>query len=703
MTLAGPGHARTHIAWTALLLAFIGLPGSAGAVGAGRIVHVPRSTIVASEPLTIEMAVAADVSLLEIAAADIVIIHTDGTRTEIPLSFSTDRLFGEIPGEFIVPPELSYYLRVIHTDGLIETAPPGAPVSGTYRIPVSGSEVIGGIEIVSPTDGETTSDARASIAALFVPPLQEPWDALVLLDGRDVTATATITSDLIVLVPEIPFPAGQHRVTISALTEARSLERSWVFSVGDAAVEATEPTGASEHAVVDWTEPDLPSDPWQVIGRIEAGWTTVSADTTSADSLDVALPYSEANDPTVDLYISGFRSDASYLITAQYDPVYSEEFAWQAGAALGAFEFEAGHIYPSISRTTLDWAAGVGSRAAATTGRGRVELVALRVSESDTLDGYGLYSRYALGGSAGFDWSGRFGLSLAHVSMFDDESSVPEEDRITDALTNHVTAGIVRGSLQGYAGELEAAVSSASAGTDSSGVALRARVIRGEELDDHVSLELWTSGSDFLSVGSLEQKPGESALRVGGAWGSGGPARMSGWVRLSRDEDPSNTGAGSETIVNTYARTDITWALGAADLRSYAVARYDRSPGIDDDYTYGYASVGTTWRLDRTRAVTNVSWSRSESSARTDLWTLGADLRQTSGDARWSARAAGRWSLGSGDETDYTRSHYTLETTARVGETELRLEYWFIERADRAEIEQSYTVHVFRAGLGYTF
>jgi len=419
MTLTGPGHTRAHITRVAIVVVLLLLPGPAAGAGTGRMVHAPPSTVTAFAPLGIEMAMATDVSPVEIAAADVVIVLADGTHEEIPLFFSADLLFGEIPGALVTPPQLSYYLRVVHSDGLVETAPPGAPASGTFRIPVSGSRTEGSIEIVSPPAGETTGDTRANIAALFVPPLTDPWDALVLLDGRDVTAAATITSDLVVLVPEDPLSTGRHRVTISALTEAGAAERSWDFSVGD-----TEDT-MTDGTPVGPIEEDGPTDPWQVIGRIEAGWTSVTADTTSADSLDVALPYNEVSDPTIDLYVSGFRSDASYLMTAQYDPVYSDEFAWQMGLALGAFDFEAGHIYPSISGTTLDWAAGLGASAAATTGRGHAELVALQLSESDTLDGYGLYSRYALGGSAGFDWGDRIGLSLAHVSMFDIEGSVP--------------------------------------------------------------------------------------------------------------------------------------------------------------------------------------------------------------------------------------------------------------------------------------
>ncbi len=710
MTFTDPRHARVLTVVTMAALTLLAVVGSAAGAGAGRIVHAPPSTATASMPFVVEIVLTGGLSPEQIAAADVVVLRADGSHAEVPVSFSADLLFGEIPGALVSPPELAYYLRIVRSDGLVETAPPGAPGSGMFRIPVTDAETDGGIDIVSPPAGQSVSDTRTTIAALFVPPLEEPWDALVLLDGRDVTAAAAVTSDLVVLVPEEPMSRGLHRVTISALTPARSVERSWVFSVGGVTTEANAATDAGSgaadaaaYATQDWTEHGRPAEAWRVIGRIEVGWTTVSADTTKADSLDVALPYNEVSDPTLDLYVSGFRSDASYLLTAQYDPVYSEELEWQAGLAFGVLEFEAGHIYPSISSTTLDWAAGLGAGASATAGRGHGKLAALRISEADTLDGFGLYSRYALGGSAGFDWSDRYGLSLAHVSIFDDESTVPEDERITDALTNHVTAGIVRGRAAGYAGELEFAVSSASTGIDSSGVALHAAITRGAELDDHVSLELWTSEADFYSAGSLEQKPGESALRLSGAWSGGSSTRMSGWVRLSRDESLPDSGTGNEATLNTYARTDITWAIGGADLRSYAVARYDRSPGIDEDYTYSYASLGTMWRLGRTRAVTNVSWSRSQSSAMTDLWTLGADLRQTSASTRWSARAAGRWALGSGDETDYTRSHYTLEATAHVREVELRVEYWLIEKDDRVEAEQSYTVHVLRAGLGYAF
>jgi len=710
MTFMDARHARVLTVGTMSVLMLLALTGSAVGAGIGRLVHAPPSTAIASTPFAVEIVLTGDLSPEEIAAADVVVLRADGSYVEIPVSFSADVLFGEIPGTLVSPPELTYYLQIIRSDGLVETAPPGAPGSGMFRIPVTAAATGSGIDIVSPPAGESVDDTLTTVAAVFVPPLEEPWNALVLLDGRDVTVTAAVTSDLIVLVPEVPLSEGLHEVTISALTPLRSVERSWMFVVGGArtgtGVETDVGGGAADAAgavTQDRAEHDQSADAWRVVGRIEVGWTTVSADTTEADSLYVALPYDEVSDPTLDLYVSGFRSAASYLLTAQYDPVYSEDLEWQADLALGVLELEAGHIYPSISTTTLDWAAGLGASASVTAGRGHADLVALRISESDTLDGLGLYSRYALGGSAGFDWSDRFGVSLAHVSIFDDEDTVSEEDRVADALTNHVTAGIVHGRAAGYVGEVEVAVSSASTDADSSGIALHAEITRGSELDDHVSLELWTSETSFYSAGSLEQRSGESALRLSGAWSGGASTRISGWARLSRDESLPDSGSGNETTLNTYARTDLTWTIGDADLRSYAVARYDRSPGIDEDYAYGYASLGTLWRLGRTRAVTNVSWSRSQSSETTDLWTLGADLRQTSADARWSVRAAGRWALGSGDETDCTRSHYTLEATAQIREVELRIEYWLIEKDDRMETEQTYTVHVLRAGLGYAF
>ena len=100
-------------------------------------------------------------------------------------------------------------------------------------------------------------------------------------------------------------------------------------------------------------------DRMQIQGRLELGWASVVAEGLS-DTTAVFLPYEETSRPALDFYASGYRDDASILLSAHYDPIYDEQLQWLASAETGRYEVEVGDIFPSLSSTTLDWAAGTG-------------------------------------------------------------------------------------------------------------------------------------------------------------------------------------------------------------------------------------------------------------------------------------------------------------------------------------------------------
>jgi hypothetical protein len=740
-----PGRARgttgrtSRTAVAALLCAALtATPGEEAHAQAPAIRHSPPPRVEAWQPFALEAVLVGDVSPERVATADVVVATADGGLRSIPLTLSRNSLFGEIPGALVAPPELSYYLRVVDADGMVISAPPGAPESRLFVLAVTGgpdaglsgartgSEPAGGstgttgpdwvsasVEVLSPLAGEVVVERTPQIAAVFDPPLDEPWDALVVLDGADVTQASSITSGLFVLSPPEPLGNGAHRVTFSAVTATGPVEASWVFFVIERADDgisedrqpARAPAGDAEPSVDGWGAPGTgwgaPDEAWQVSGRLEAGWVVVAAETTAVESTDIFLPYPEVSRPSVDFYLSGVRGSGTFLITARQDPVYSDDIEWLVSGKAGRFEADVGQIFPSLSRSTLDWAVGQGARVSAKAGRSTTELLGMRVTESDTLAGFGIYSRFAAGGKQSFDWSERLSASVVYLSVFDREGSVPDEQKLSEPLRNSVVAGLVRAGRGALTGEAELARSEASGETEGSGTAFRAKLRFERDWHNRVSIEYVSSEPGFYSAGSYEYDPGEHALELDYSYRPDPRFSSSGWVRAGRSFDSESSLAQDEFELKAYSRAEFSWPLGAGDARTYAVVRYDRVPYETYNYRYAYGAIGGTWSRGGTRLSASVSRSIAHSPDEASTWSAYGDLRRELIRNRWTARAAARWSAGAGsDRTDYTRVHYTLETRWDFGRADLTVEYWLIDREDRADPLQSYAEHVIRVSIG---
>jgi hypothetical protein len=702
--LLRPSGLESHRFAAALLAALVAcLAGQAAAGEPVRMRHTPPPASRAWQPIGIYAELLTDVEPEHIVTADVVVVDSEGVERPVALAISRSALLGEIPAAMTGTRTVSYYLRLVDDDAVVSTSPPAAPDAGVFTIEMMGEEGapapgLGGVEVLSPLPGEVVSDSTPEIAALIEPALDEPWDAIVVLDGRDVSPTAEITAELFVFVPAESLSRGGHRVTFSAITGTRRVEESWVFFVGQrddrGDRETVEPKPGTGGAA---GQPER----LEVHGRLELGWAAVSAEAV----VDAILPYDETNRPSLDFYASGYGSDLTTLLTAYYDPVYDERIRWLASAEADAYEVEAGDLFPSLSATTLDWASGVGGRVALSVGPTRTELVGLRLSEADTLAGFGLYSRFALGAREDFELTDAVTASVVYLHVYDREGSVAEDDRLDDPLRNTVVAGVLGIDGGRAAAEIEVADAAATGEFETSGGAVRARVRYEKDYDNRVLLEYVYSDPTYYSAGSLEHQPGERGAELEFAFRPRETVRASGSFGAFRAFDSTLGITSEEYAVRAYGRVDGSWSLDPGSLRAYGAARYDRTPYESYDYIYSYGAAGAGWRTARLAATASASFSRSRSPDVREAWGVGGELRYDLVPRKWKARVAARWTLGSGDggEAEYARSSYAAESRWIGTEVELTVEYRLIELRDHTDPDRDYTEHVVRLGLGRSF
>ncbi len=700
---------------TGLLMAAV----AGGAAGGATLHHTPQQAVSAWTAVYVEWTVQGGLPLDEIATADVVIVSlsASGSQSErtVPLVPERDGLRGEIPAEAVRSPAVEYFLRIVDVEGAESTFPPGAPEAGVYRTTVfdlsagsdrlpSDSSVDTTVELLSPLPGEIVHTATPEIAGLINPPLEDPWEALFILDGRDLTQTLEVMRELFVVTLPDSLERGSHTATFVALTPSRTVEASWVFFVHERGDVASVEDG--------WSPPEEPGIEGLLdfYGRVEVGWAAVRAETTAVDSLDVYLPYEETSRPSFDFYAAGDGGGVSVLVTAQLDPVYDEDIHWLVSAEGRRYQLEAGEVFPEFTSTTLEWASGVGVMGELTHGPGLTRAVAMRISEADTIGGLGIYSRFALGALESVEWSERTSVTLSYLHTFDREESVKEEQRLVDPLVNHVLASEARvGFGSGGVVEIELGRSETSGYTSSGdgtfgGSAVRAEVGWVRDHSNRALLRYIQSGSDFYSAGSLRYDPGERGLELEYTWNVIG-VKLSGSGGVFRTSDPDRGIALDRSEMRFYGRADVIREIGDGSIRGYGVARYDFIPYDAYDYEYAYAAGGATYRVRRVSATLSLSWSQTDSDGRSNTVSAGSDVRLTVIPGRLSVRGSARWTGGESDDgdTDYERVSYALVTKLTGGERDVRVEYRYLEKEDVATPEQSYGEHVLRVAVGATF
>jgi hypothetical protein len=669
-------------------LAFVAaaaLLAAAGAAVAAPLFHVPPVEVPPGEPVMLTAGLSSDVAAR--ALEGLLVVDPSGRAATFPMQLAGDRLVGEIPAEFVAASAIEYRLVVVLADGEELSAPPGEGTA--FRVPVtSGAALSGGVEIVSPLPGAVVEfEERLELAGVFDPPLDAPWEALVLLDGIDVTDRVLVTPDLFVSEPlDAPGP-GVHTVTVSVLTPTGRAEGAASFVVPGTAGEG----------------PGAVLERFALHGRLEIGWAAAFAETTAAESLDVYLPYEETSMPSMSYYASGGTGVLSVVTWAAFDPVYDDRVTGAIRVDGERMSFEVGDVFPELTESSMQWTAGVGGHFAARLGLTETKVVALRLSEADTVAGFGWYSRFAVGASERVTLGNATDVTLAYVRSFDREESVPEENRIDDPLANDVAAALVRHVRGGMRAEAEVAWSTSSGFVEEEGLAIRAELAYERDYRNRVALTYSRNDTGYYAAASIATEPGTEGLEAEFAWEGPAAVRWSGSVGAFRTQGSSSGVDADAAEWRAALRVDDDRDVAGGRVSTYALFRYDEVPYESAPYRQLYGAAGATYRASRWSASLRGSFSRTDTPDVRYHPGLSLDVRGDLVPGSWSARAAVRWSGDRGDDEDADRVTTDLESQWTVGEVDLTVEWQRVDRDDRVEQEQGYTENVLRGTVGFSF
>ena len=164
-----------------------------------------------------------------------------------------------LPGSFVQPPSIEYYIVLTLSDGSFETYPFGDsqdpfsnPPDHTLRIIVEGVASATGVVFLSPDSDEPMApeDVVVCFSLLRAPSGTDRRATRVQLDGADITAVVVMSGELGVFSPEnsrLTLTPGRHEVAVS-LFDSAGVARgtaSRVFTVAGELLAAEEQAGVT--------------------------------------------------------------------------------------------------------------------------------------------------------------------------------------------------------------------------------------------------------------------------------------------------------------------------------------------------------------------------------------------------------------------------------------------------------------------------
>jgi hypothetical protein len=139
---------------------------------------------------------------------------------------------GTYRGHFIVPDRFN--VAQVPLYGHLGVGSAQAPRAEASEV-LSAATTPPQITEVAPSNGQTVNNPRPSIYANYLTPAQIPINVssvMLLVNGQNVTASATRTGGFIAFTPGADYPDGEVKVTVKVADAAgNSVSRSWTFVI----------------------------------------------------------------------------------------------------------------------------------------------------------------------------------------------------------------------------------------------------------------------------------------------------------------------------------------------------------------------------------------------------------------------------------------------------------------------------------------
>lgn len=252
-----------------------------------RIIHVPVLSAEEGEDIPIEATVTDE----ESGVLSVVLYYRrvgEEFYESVDMIPSYDVYAEKIPGAYVTPEGVEYYIVATDVAGNESTAPELSPLENPFRIsvtpvaaveeapvgvPAAAPEVL----ILSPEVGERVGPAEVVIAASFYDKENDiDLESIrLMVDGKDVTEYAQVTLELLVYTPKKRLPPGEHTVAIELMDLAGNMAppTSWNFVVEEARRRVPGIFKLSGNIDLDFKYDKVTGDSAAVARRNEPLWT----------------------------------------------------------------------------------------------------------------------------------------------------------------------------------------------------------------------------------------------------------------------------------------------------------------------------------------------------------------------------------------------------------------------------------------------
>jgi len=146
-----------------------------------------------------------------------------------PMVRSEDYYKAEIPAKHIIGKAIEYYIALYMSDGEVITSP-AQNASSLPHVMVVTPATQGWFEVLYPEAGAIIEERRPEITASFIDSVEPDDEIQIRLDGKDITQECEITEYFFTYIPSEDLSVGIHSVTLLNLNKF-GMAGTWYFLV----------------------------------------------------------------------------------------------------------------------------------------------------------------------------------------------------------------------------------------------------------------------------------------------------------------------------------------------------------------------------------------------------------------------------------------------------------------------------------------